>query len=635
MHAASTTPLAGSPPPARGPWAPPAAGVGPRAREPAEPRASSSGAPAHEPCADPDAQLVALLRSQAPLRSALAAIAGRLFVTRAWERLGFARSADYAAERAGCSARQLQELAHVDAALAALPQIDAALACGQLPWTKGRLLCRVATPEDEGRWLDAASGLSAQALAREVRAVDGRALENGGAEPPEDSDDPDSWRRETVQLRCSAGVKGKWFHARQLARRVAGENLPPWMCAEYMAAEVLSALGLEVESEGEGEEGAAKALGYPGGKAPLSQGPAATESTARLSRSADALPASALPPSATSFLAPLVADLVCADAFELDARLRRALRLEQRQLARLGPLLLRVASERGFRDLGYRGLDAYARERLGMAPSKARALLRLERIAQLAPAFGEAWRAGRLSWTQAEALAPLLVLDHARSWQAAWVARARRVSVRRLRDDVDWAIASENLDPAALPQLPVGLQTGARPRVSGARDRLFFTAPRDVARLFRVVLATLQRRLERASGRPSSQDEAFDAMLEHALESWGRDRPLPKKYRVFARDGWRCTVPGCTGYRNLHDHHIVFRSAGGSDDLANHTTLCVWHHLRAIHAGLARCVGQAPGRLRFALGLRQGRPPLVSYSSGDVVSGGSALETPEGLAMAG
>ena len=129
-----------------------------------EPSASGSRPSAHEPCGDPDAQLVALLRSQAPLRRALAAIAGRLVATRAWERLGFARSADYAAERAGCSARQLQELAHVDAALAALPQIDAALASGGLPWTKGRLLCRVATREDEGRWLEAASGLSAQAL---------------------------------------------------------------------------------------------------------------------------------------------------------------------------------------------------------------------------------------------------------------------------------------------------------------------------------------------------------------------------------------------------------------------------------------------------------------------------------------
>ncbi|MBW1685321.1 MAG: HNH endonuclease [Deltaproteobacteria bacterium] len=601
---------------------------------------------------------MALLRSQAPLRRVVAAIAGRLFATRAWERLGYARAADYAAERAGLSARQLQELAYVDAALTALPQIDAALYSGQLPWTKGRLLCRVVTPEDEKLWLEAASGLSAQALAREVRAVDGRALENGGAEPPANADDPETRCRETVQLRCSAGVKGKWFHARQLARRVAGENLSPWMCAEYMAAEVLGALGLEVEIEGE-EEGLAEAraepavsarspeapaLGHPGGEAPggVSCGESVAGCAAASPHGADATPSSASPPSVAAFLAPLVADLACADAFELDARLRRALRLEQRQLARLGPLLLHVASERLFRDLGYRGLDAHARERLGMAPSKARALLRLERIAQLVPAFGEAWRAGRLSWTQAEALAPLLVLDPARPWQAGWLARARGVSVRRLRDDVDWAIASDAFDPAALPQLPVGLQTGARPTVSGARDRLFFTAPRDVARLFRAVLATLQRHLERASGRPSSQDEAFDAMLDHALESWGSHRPLPKKlsrkYRVFARDGWRCTVPGCTGYRNLHDHHIVFRSAGGSDDLTNRTTLCVCHHLRAIHAGLARCMGQAPGRLRFALGLRQGRPPLVSYASGDFVLGGSASGAPGTLgelAMAG
>ena len=188
MHAASTSPLAGSPPRARGSCLPSAVGAGPVADEASEPRASGSWPFSREPlearasgsqglagevCGDPDAQLVALLRSQAPLRRVVAAIAGRLFAARAWERLGYARSADYAAERAGVSTRRLQELAHVDAALAGLPRTDAALACGELPWTKGRLLCRVATSEDEGHWLEAAGNLSSQALAREVRAVDG------------------------------------------------------------------------------------------------------------------------------------------------------------------------------------------------------------------------------------------------------------------------------------------------------------------------------------------------------------------------------------------------------------------------------------------------------------------------------
>jgi hypothetical protein len=564
------------------------------------------------------------------LRRALAAIAGRLVATRAWERLGFARLRDYATERVGLSARQLLELARVNAALVELPGIEAALTAGRISWTAARLLCRVARREDEALWLAAAERMSAQALAREVRAVDSRALENGGAEPAIEDDD-DAWPRETVRLRCSPHVRAKWFHARQLARRMAGENLPPWACAEAVAAEVLSAISLETEAEEEadGRSGntantlesvatppAESADATPSG--PAGATPLATGSTGLRERPpSPAVCALAPPPPPASFLEPLVAGLESADAFELDTRLRRAVRLEQRHLAQIGPLLLTVASERLFRDLGYRGLDDYARQELGMAASKARALLRLERVALLSPVFRDAWRSGRISWTQAHALAPLLVLEHSHPWHAAWIEHARQFTVRRLEDDVDCAIASDQLDPAALPPLPTDLQTGAYPRAPGEPVRLFFTAPRDVARLFRAVLATVQRRIERDCGWPSSENEALDAMLEHALEAWGRDRPLPRQYQVFSRDGWRCTVPGCTAYRNLQDHHIEFRSAGGANDLGNRTTLCAWHHLRGVHAGVIRCAGQAPAGLRFALGLRDGHPPLMAYTSGD------------------
>jgi hypothetical protein len=59
---------------------------------------------------------------------------------------------------------------------------------------------------------------------------------------------------------------------------------------------------------------------------------------------------------------------------------------------------------------------------------------------------------------------------------------------------------------------------------------------------------------------------------------------------------------------------VVFRSQGGSDALENRTTLCAWHHLRGVHAGRMRCTGTAPDRLRFELGLRRGRPPLLVYA---------------------
>ncbi len=136
-----------------------------------------------------DARLVALARSEAPLRRALARIAGA-FVARThespqatipgWEPLGFVRLADYARERPGLSARELHELAHVDAALAALPAVDAALASGRLGWTKARLLCRVATPEREAHWLAEAGRLSATELARRcARSTWGRSSRAG------------------------------------------------------------------------------------------------------------------------------------------------------------------------------------------------------------------------------------------------------------------------------------------------------------------------------------------------------------------------------------------------------------------------------------------------------------------------
>jgi hypothetical protein len=166
--------------------------------------------------------------------------------------------------------------------------------------------------------------------------------------------------------------------------------------------------------------------------------------------------------------------------------------------------------------------------------------------------------------------------------------------------------------------------------------RPFFNAPSSVARLFRAVLCSMRRHLEQRSGRLPSEGEAFEAMIDHALNTWGAlDRGTKRAHRVFARDGWRCTAPGCTSYRNLHDHHIRFRSAGGSDALTNRTTLCAWHHLRGVHSGIVRCDGEAPGKLRFELGLRPGKAPLAVYCSGDVSEFAESPNPREGVAVEG
>ena len=272
-----------------------------------------------------------------------------------------------------------------------------------------------------------------------------------------------------------------------------------------------------------------------------------------------------------------------------------------------------------------------------MSPRKARALLRLERAGDVCPALRAAWRDGALSWVQAQILLPLVTLDTRGSWSVAWCRLARKVTVRRLDELVTRALALREAAPEVWeacredPARVVGLegaeeeaaaerQTCARPTDVLAGIPLRVNAPTDVARLFRAALCSVQRAIEAETGRLPPEHVAFEAMIEHALRSWGVVTRTPKRFAVFARDGWRCTVPGCSSRRNLHAHHVRFRSAGGGDAPDNLTTLCAAHHHRGVHAGRVRVGGRAPHALWFELGVRSDRPPLARYRSGDRVA---------------
>ena len=476
----------------------------------------------------------------------------------------------------------------MDAALARLPAIDAALGSGQLGWTKARLLCRVATPEDEGLWLAAAGRLSAAALAREGRAIDVGSLEAAALDPLDD----EPGEREVLRVRTPRQVKAKWGYLKRTLRCVAGERLPTETCVELVAAEVLSAIRLEVD---------------PAALLPLARRVHPGMEDPELV--AGQAPTTAAPPApASPFVEALVAGLEDAEPCELDARLRRAAALEQGLLARIGPLLLALVAARGHFQLGFRSLDSYARERLAVSPRKARALLRVERACVLAPAVGEAWRTGRLTGSQSQVLVPLMLAPGSEPFHSAWVERAAEVTVRRLEDDVEQALASGAFDPALLPELPEGVQIGAEhmppetEHMPRETDVWVANVPAEVSRLFRACLGSVARRMNSGPG------AALEAMFDHCIDTWRC--PTPREHRVFARDGWRCTVPGCTSQRNLHAHHVLFRSAGGGDELANLVTLCAAHHQRGVHSGLIRIAGRAPDRLLFEL-------PLGRFRSGD------------------
>jgi len=97
---------------------------------------------------------------------------------------------------------------------------------------------------------------------------------------------------------------------------------------------------------------------------------------------------------------------------------------------------------------------------------------------------------------------------------------------------------------------------------------------------------------------------ALLAMLEDYAHTWDQPSLAPRRAAdaVYIRAGWRCTAPGCTSRQNLEDHHIVYRSRGGSNELGNRTCICRFHHQRGEHGGLAACRGQAPLDIVWRLG---------------------------------
>ncbi len=95
------------------------------------------------------------------------------------------------------------------------------------------------------------------------------------------------------------------------------------------------------------------------------------------------------------------------------------------------------------------------------------------------------------------------------------------------------------------------------------------------------------------------------ALLEEFAATWDDPQMSPRRPSdaVYIRVGWRCTAPGCTSRRNLENHHIVYRSRGGSDELFNRTCLCRFHHQLGEHGGLSSCSGEAPLGVLWTLGI--------------------------------
>jgi hypothetical protein len=138
--------------------------------------------------------------------------------------------------------------------------------------------------------------------------------------------------------------------------------------------------------------------------------------------------------------------------------------------------------------------------------------------------------------------------------------------------------------------------------VSDAEIR--FTGPASVVALLRDVLDAFAEASE-------PRWTALERLLRHVITYWESTPRHPDP--VFARDRWRCTVPACSARRNLHDHHIRFRSRGGDNARDNRTTVCAAHHLHGIHDGTIQASGTAPNAIEWQLGVRPGTTPFSTF----------------------
>jgi len=538
-----------------------------------------------------DGYLRRLVRQEARARRVLGTLARGFLRRHHHHDLGFARLRDYTRERLGLSARELQTLAHVVEGMARLPAIGDAFDRGEITWSQARCLVALATPEDAPLWL-------LIARFRTVRALEATVARRAGRRVAGDTIDGEE--RVRVRLRCPRHVRARWGEVLELARCMCGSEVAPWHAAEAIAAEGHSARGVEPDD-------------------PLAGLPDPVPTPLPEYEARDPLPAldwSAVQEALPEDVEALARGAEDLNAFALDRRMRAALRAMQRVDFQMGRLLHLVFARRLHRLLGFPTAARYVQERLGLSARKARALVSLERRSAALPALAAAYRQGEVSWLRALSLLP--VADEGSA--AAWVARAQAVTVRRLVDEVEWTLAVRDTCGEAPGPPPLGTRL-VRPQrqvCAHAVDAdITFFAPASVAILLRSAITSFTRLTE-----PSWR--GLERLLDHVHQEWSTQ----PRHRdpIFARDGWRCAVPACTSRRNLHDHHLLFRSRGGGHARDNRITVCAWHHLRGIHQGRVRAWGTAPDAVTWELGTRPGQPPLLTLR-GDRYMEGSELVT--------
>ncbi|MBC8424397.1 HNH endonuclease [bacterium] len=314
----------------------------------------------------------------------------------------------------------------------------------------------------------------------------------------------------------------------------------------------------------------------------------------------------------------------------LVSALDRARRAEQSAVT----LFARVWREQRYRDLGHATIELYATVGLGLSAAKTQQFLRLARTLESLPRTRAAVRTGRLSWTKARTVAAvatprtearwLQVAADASSRELEAAVRKSRQRYRRERErlhtkrgqgalllDAPTLLGRPARTPPPEPphpvEMPVNLGLRLDPVEHARFERLLERLRKQGRRESRaeLILAGLAALADGARTRetaaPPCQIVAYKcetcnrttvrgrpvtpataAALECDAVRVSPDRRTPNRATippavrrtVLARDGHRCTTPGCGARQFLEVHHVVARRAGGTNEAENLKTLC-------------------------------------------------------------
>ncbi len=596
----------------------------------------------------------------------LARIAVPIVDRRSWTLFGYARSDDYARERLRRSGRWLRDLATLGKAIGESPRLELAINGDDGGQPLGRvaatIVARAAVDETMDEWIDAARELRVRELrdrAREDRARGAPERKEPSSvasqsAPVSASEVATEEPERRLRIPLPAAMRAGFDEALALSRSLAGREATVTEFVASLVAECLAGSDPpDIDSS--------PVLAGPRRVDIEALLASATQDWRRLSEGDEARSHEALQLQTPEVLqARLVLERLhrisrnvgSGEPPELDRQLREVIEVEDELQRCLGRILEALRTHGAWATLMFHGVGHYAEQRLGVCRRTAEERAQLARVTRRLPVIGAAYDDGRIGSEAALLVARVVELAGAEpELQAEWVERAEQYSIKRLRDEVraigrsrwtaeelsdgrplddqQWQRSLEQspgtirdrvsrlaLEAARLPQADVFLSLRLPADVADDFLRSLEWRRSSIERDVTAVpwdrpwpdehapLSVLVGRLFSVRARRVPTWVGLLGLLEDFVTTWDANPAALRRRgdKIYSRDGWRCTAPGCTSRRNLEDHHVQYRSQGGGNDLENRIAICRFHHQLGEHGSLASCRGTAPLRIIWRLG---------------------------------